>query len=408
MKKSVVSLLALVTLLGADKIIKKRYHKPFYDRYIQKLENDRGVGGLDFRYRFTAQAAYDYGYIDSSYVDPNVYNYPNTKESIYSNQEFRRVRLGNKGSFFNKKLFYEAEYSFTGNNHYKDIYLGYKNKVKILGLKYRLKAGNIKVPFSLESYSSSKYNTFMENSLADTFYYSRKVGAELLLSEKFFNNYINLFGAVFTNSIDERIDAKPYTQLVSSRLTYAHKFSKTHLFEAGVSYAEHSMDNLEVQFKQESESDLIFHKFVSVKMQDVTNVSHKAAELLYINGPYSLQGEFIQTDVNAAVNDYAFESYYIQGSFFVFGTGRRFKYETSTLKGVKPLGTTIEAAFRYSYINLNDKDEAGGEQSDYNFGLNWYITKELKVMANYIVAMPKSDRYDGMAQILQARVLFAF
>jgi phosphate-selective porin OprO/OprP len=70
---------------------------------------------------------------------------------------------------------------------------------------------------------------------------------------------------------------------------------------------------------------------------------------------------------------------------------------------------SVEVAFRYSYLNLNDKDEHGGMQTDYTYGLNWYISKELKVMANYIVAKPKeTDEYDGLLQIVQARILFAF
>jgi len=45
----------------------------------------------------------------------------------------------------------------------------------------------------------------------------------------------------------------------------------------------------------------------------------------------------------------------------------------------------------------------------YNYGLNWYVSDELKVMLNYVIAQPKdTDEYDGLLQIVQGRVLFAF
>ncbi len=133
-------------------------------------------------------------------------------------------------------------------------------------------------------------------------------------------------------------------------------------------------------------------------------------ELLYINNKYSVQAEYTNTEVKALKDTYNFNAYYLQGSYFLIGKGRKFKFSDSTLAKIKPNSSgAVEFAIRYSYIDLNDKDESGGTQRDINYGLNWYINREIKLMVNYVVSEPKgTDDYDGLLQIIQARVLFAF
>ena len=117
----------------------------------------------------------------------------------------------------------------------------------------------------------------------------------------------------------------------------------------------------------------------------------------------------MQVIVNALKGSYIFNSYYLQGSYFLLGLGKNYKLSTSTLSNIKPNNNTaLEVAFRYSTIDLNDKNKNGGTQKDYSFALNWYITKEFKLSFNYIVAMPKdTDNYSGLLQIAQIRTLFA-
>ena len=100
----------------------------------------------------------------------------------------------------------------------------------------------------------------------------------------------------------------------------------------------------------------------------------------------------------------------MQGSYFLFGLGKRFKMETSTLANIKPNSDgALEVAFRYSKIDLNSKDEHGGSEINYTYGLNWYPTKEFRLSANYVVAMPKdTDDYSGRLQFFEIRTLFAF
>ena len=380
-----------------NKFIKKRDAKYPYTRYLKKLSNKKGIGKFDYKYRFGAQLSYDTGYIYEA-------------NNNYFRSLWRRVRVYHKGSFFNEKLFYELEYSFTGENNHKDIFVGYQNKIRSIKTNYRFKLGNIKIPFSLDRYSSSKNIMFMERALSDSFSEGRKLGAELLFSTKLPKSRFNFFSSVFTNSIDEKLEDEVDQPGYSFRATYAYKFDKRHLFSFGTAYMGQDMKGENVRFNQASESELIEEKYVSVRIKDVNTVNKNNIEALYINNKFTIQGEYTQTAVDALVNDYSFNGYYMQGSYFLLGNGRKYKMRDATLAKVKPnKDGALELALRYSYVNLNDKDEHGGIQSDYTYGANWYINHEVKLMANYIVAHPEgTDDYDGRLQIFQLRLLVAF
>ena len=354
-----------------------------------------GVGSWDYRYSFGARVSYDMVYVDEA-------------ESAYFDRGLRRVRLSHEGSFFDKKLFYEFEYSLIGTSNYKNVYMGYQNKYE--GLYYRIKAGNLKVPFSLERYSSSKYLTFMERSLNDAFALSRKLGAEVLLSYPQSSNYINLFGAYFGNSIDERQDDKNPRDGFSTRFTWSDKLAKRHFVECGFAYRKEDNYKHKVKISQAAESDRVVNKYVSVKVKNVDTITTKNFEALYLNHKYSFLGEYTMQTLDAKKGKYNFYGYYLEGSYFLLGRGKRFKQETSTLAKIKPTKDgALELAMRYAYINLNDKDEHGGEQRDVTLGVNWYIDDKLRVSGNYIIANPiNTDDYNGIFQVWQARILFFF
>ena len=383
-------------------LIKQKKYTNSYNKYLDKLESRRSIGKFQYRYRFGAQISYDIGYI-------------NEADITYRDSNFRRLRIFHKGSFFHEKLFYELEYSFIGDS-YKDMYIGYKNRINVLGVKYRTKLGNIKIPFSLETYTSSKYITFMERALTDSFAEGRKVGAELLLSKKIEQNRINVFAALFSNSINERIENKINQPGYALRVTYGYQFRKNHLFSLGVAQFTQDMKGENVKYNQASESNFAREKFISVKVKDVDVVQKNNLEFLYIYDKLFFQSEYTIVSMDSLKDKYSFSGYYLEGSYFLLGNGRKYKFNNATLSKVKPgKDGSVELAFRYSYLNLNDNGvngtnpEMGGSQTDYNYGVNWYVNNELKFMVNYIVAQPtQTDEYDGMLQILQARVLFAF
>jgi phosphate-selective porin OprO/OprP len=80
---------------------------------------------------------------------------------------------------------------------------------------------------------------------------------------------------------------------------------------------------------------------------------------------------------------------YIFGSWFTTGESR--KYKKGAFGRVTP-NTTVgkdgwgawELATRYSYVSLDDGDTIGGEEAGITVGLNWYATKYVRFMTNYV------------------------
>ena len=350
---------------------------------------------LDYKYDFGARIEYDVGSFDMA------------KES-YTEADLRRARLSHEGSFYKKTFFYETEIDLSDELEFKDNFLGYKNNLVFIDLDYRLKLGNIKVPFSFDSYAGSKNSSFMESPLIDTLTQSRKLGIEGLTSNRYKKHTVNTFIGIFRNSIDERRDDDIQKLRKVVKTSYSYKFAKNKLIHFGASYLHSDINGDKVTYKQEAESSIIKEKYVSTKVKDVDFSKDLSLEALYINNSFHLQAEYIQSKLEALSNNYSFNGYYAQVGYFLFGSSKAFKQRSSKFSSKKIKNGDVELGFRYSFIDLNDKDEQGGTQKDYNFAANWYINKNLKIMGNYIIACPSSDEYNGKFNIAQARAVISF
>lgn len=358
---------------------------------------------LDYKYEFNGRFEYDVGQFEMT-------------NETYNESSLRRAKLTHKGSFYDKSLFYETEIDLAkyGNDStsdeidYKDNYIGYKTKSNESGFSYRIKAGNIKVPFSLDFYAGSKYSSFMESPLTDTLTQGRKLGVETLFSKESNKQRVNLFLGAFQNSINEEKDNEAQKNRYATRITYDYKFSKKHLLHFGGSYLYSDIDGDNVKYNQEAESNLVREKYVSTKVKNVNTTQNRSLEALYVNNSFNFQGEYMQTNVDSLSAEYTFNAYYAQVGYFLFGSSKQYKTSTSKFSSKNISNNEVELAFRYSFIDLNDKDELGGTQKDYNFALNWHLNKNLKLMSNYIIAYPSSDKYNGSFNVFQARAVLSF
>lgn len=139
------------------------------------------------------------------------------------------------------------------------------------------------------------------------------------------------------------------------------------------------------------------------------------AELAGAYGPFSFQGEYFGTHYNRNANAIAFAAsngvtganvsggtslnfngFYVYGSWFLTGESRAEAYTTSDLNGANFGAPKIlnpvskggwgawEVAARYSQINLNNGGILGGRQEDVTVGVNWYLDKGFRLMANWV------------------------
>ena len=145
-----------------------------------------------------------------------------------------------------------------------------------------------------------------------------------------------------------------------------------------------------------------------VRLVDTGNLSYSKSvdrqgfEALWIKGPWSLQGEYLQAQVdryngkpNVDVNGfYVFTTWTLTGEsrFYSDGNVADRRYNGRDLQAVRPTHAwgAVELAVRYSELDLNDGAITGGKEHDWTAGANWYIGEHLKFQTNYVWAF--SDR----------------
>ena len=161
-------------------------------------------------------------------------------------------------------------------------------------------------------------------------------------------------------------------------------------------------------------------RFVSTGPLRAEDASVIDAELLWIQGPFSVIAEWALAYADQAVGqagtplagqslgNVGFNGGYVQVSYFLTGENRLYEKRHDRLNSlyVRPntpffflrhgdggfctgLGAW-EIAARYSYLNLNDGDVQGGILESETFGINWFLNPHVRVMFDYL----HTQRYD--------------
>lgn len=333
--------------------------------------------------------------------------------------EFRAARLYAEGEIY-QYVDFKAEYDFAGGDaDFKDVYVGLR-KIPSIG---HFRVGHFKEPFSLEELTSGKYLTFMERALPNAFVPGRNMGFGIFNSE--FDQRMTWAAGVFEDSDDfgdAFADFSDYN--VTARFTglpwYAEDGAK--LLHLGLSYSHQfrAGENNPITYQSRPESHITNVRLVDTGPFPVDNVNLINPELAFVYGPFSLQGEYMQSFNNgtADTGDLNFNGLYTYASYFLTGEHRAYNKTAGAFDRVAPLCNfnikdggwgAWELAARYSYLCLNDKLITGGEEQDFTFGVNWYLNPNTRVMFNYILAIANNrtvnDIYldDDPLNIVQSR-----
>ena len=121
---------------------------------------------------------------------------------------------------------------------------------------------------------------------------------------------------------------------------------------------------------------------------NVDDIERFGAEVVWIGGPWSVQGEVLGANVrrDGSLPDYAGAGWYVFGSWAPTGESR--SYSAGNTGNVKPKGRygALELLLRYSSLDLDDGAVRGGRQRDWTLGANWILDQHFKLQANYIRA----------------------
>ena len=347
-----------------------------------EVKSDAG----DFSFMFGGRIQVDAAFYDSDITEYN------------SGTEIRRARLFAAGKMFSDWE-YKLQVDFAENNlELKDAYIRYA------GLENgKIWVGQFKAPFSLEELTSSKYITFMERSLGNTFSIGRRIGVA-------YTRKIGSDGtfaiAGFGQSADDGDDGEEGfgAAVRATFLPVKTEDSLLHLgFGLGWEKPEEGLNDT-FRYRERIESHLTSNRLVDTgSITNSESVQKYGLEFAYARGPFSLQSEYMVVDVTrkTGFQDVDFDSFYLYGSFF-FGEGasRAKAYSSGTFGRIKPKVGAWEIAIRYSTIDLNDLSSVvvpapgspvltgvfGGEQTDITLGVNYYTNSNIRFMANYVMA----------------------
>lgn len=254
-----------------------------------------------------------------------------------------------------------------------------------------LKIGQYKVPQGLNQLTSSNSITFIERtSDNNVFPDSRKIGVGYTM----FKPTFGLESMVFGRGLGQRGTLTNDMPIGAGfRGTFFPKLGEGQ-FHIGASVVyQHYWGYPELRFNDRPEtrdSKGGSVRFLDVKVADAKSTLKSGVELLYIHGPFSIEGEYLQMGVNRKdENNPSFNGYHVQASYVL--TGEKRSYRKGSPGGITPKGDkgAWEVALRYSAADLNDEISEtlvfkGGEQNNLTVALNHYVTSKLRFMANVI------------------------
>lgn len=362
-------------------------------------------GDGNFKIKFGGRMQYDLAAFDE---DDEI---KNTIGESKNGFEFRRVRLFSAGQIY-KNVKYKVQLDFAGGKvGFKDVFMTL-TKFPVLG---NIQMGHFKEPVGLEEITSSKYLTFMERSLTGTSIPSRNTGFMIYNSilDKKLTYYIGTFKDVGGdgNSLDAQDKYNVSMRLIGTPINSS---ADNRLLHIGASTSIRNLQGDTKKLSNRPEAH-ISNKYVSTG--SITNIEKNilvGGELLFISGPFSLQGEYFYDKYNReeSFEDVAFSSYYASVSYFLTGESKKYKSNGSVnrLSPKRNFGQGIgpgawELALRFSSVDLNNGDIEGGKLNDITFAVNWYLNPATRIMMNYINA----DLADvGRSNIFQMRFQIDF
>ena len=145
-------------------------------------------------------------------------------------------------------------------------------------------------------------------------------------------------------------------------------------------------------------------------LANVDRIDRGGFEGLWIDGPWSVQGEYLREQIarKSGARDFNGEGWYVFGSWVPTGESR--PYTNGNTGNIKPRGEwgAVELLLRYSTLDLNDAAVHGGRQHDWTLGANWYLTTHFKFQANYVRAYSEKGTLSLDPRIFEVRAQIMF
>ncbi len=376
----------------------------------------------DFTIKVHSKINYDFGHIyaaeelQAAFPDFNGFH-----------SDFRRLNVSLFGHAWNM-LEFKLTVDFANVRDVKDQWFRFTNGSILPHFTF----GYMKEPFSLEMLTSSTFLTFMEDTLpTKSLAPFRNFGVtaagawqqeRLTWAGGFFLN-TGSYGEV-GDTQDQISDANGFD--LSGRITGLpiYRNDGKELIHLGLSFLHRIRNDAEddpsAQFNTRPESFLTDDRLVDTSIFYTQGQNMVNLEAAWMDGPFSIQGEYFHNFVDSW-SSLDFSGWYLQGSWILTGESRKYNTTGGIFVGIPPEREfslrgdgwgALELALRFSSVDLNDKYIEGGEERNITAGLNWYLSRKIRLMVNYVHATVE-DRAEppvdnGRADIIMSRIQFNF
>ena len=319
--------------------------------------------------------------------------------------EWRRTRLtakGTKGENWGYKLTVDidddAEEASVDEAWVK--YAGLNNVDLIVG---RLKA-----PFGLEELVSDKYISTIERSAI------YEVGNFLSGKPDFAfaaqGSWNNFSGQVHLidegEEDDDSSDSFSIAARIANRILFGTQENKPHFAHFGAAYAVRDFGNAgsAMDFRSRLAVHTIGDRPTAGNDVVVEDADQFGLEAAYINGPLSLQSEYLMADFDGesssvAGSDVDVDGFYVAATYTLTGESRGYKSSTNKFDKIKPknnLGAwELVAKYENGEIDIDNNPNGDAEYDVLTLGVNWYPNTNVRFSLNYLMTDTDNFQFGG-------------
>jgi phosphate-selective porin OprO/OprP len=408
-------------------------HIQFHDGAPHFASKD---GNFTFAVNGRFQAGSQYNFINDV-LPPTGTNLPNEWNS---GATIRRARLGVEGTFF-KIWDYKFEYDFSRGNGAAAA--GITDAFVRLNVTkpFSVKVGSFKEPFSLEEAASNRFLTFIERHMSVNAFvdnpntYKTGIGANYAVPRfqtgiAFQTEPVGPWSSATTSvnangnqsrnngSGDSswegigRISGRPWmedeTKFLHVGISAGHTAVNTQYNAAGdiattpsaqggggggMAFFAFPGTNVD-RTNMLNTGNLSTGNRNDPNARRIDSYDRYGAEGWLVHGPFSVQGEYLRTNINGLGYDNEhLTGYYGFASYFLTGESKAYHVRNGAANRIKPKQNfqwngsgwgAWEIAAGYDYINMNSGVIRGGKADMVRFALNWYPHSHVKVQNNII------------------------
>lgn len=315
--------------------------------------------------------------------------YSNSRTQMDDDAALRRARLSLsiKGG---ERFRIKAERDFaSASKGWKSVWGAYEFADGLI-----VKAGNQMAPLSMETVASSNETALMERSLASALAPDFLTG---IAAVKYGRHY-SVTGGYFANalSLDANTNRDDGRSLMA-RATFAPLNERGRIMHFGFAVERRDLDaNTTSRVRTRPEMNVGARRLIDTRNLDgVEAFINLGAEFGVQFHSLNLQAQYLHRRNNApTLGDPSFAGGYAQVSWAITGEARGYNESAGVFTDIRPRARAgaLELAARVSRLDLSDGLVAGGEETNYALGLNWYVTDNARLMINVIRAEARPNR----------------